>query len=184
MKRRTLGDLFWVAASTLTLCAVLQGCATTSGLPAQVTKSGFDGSVVVDIEPHGNDCTSMTCTGLGAQWSSSTPGRAILKVQVFNDISAITGAKLRIDGQVMTLDPLPGLTRFNPPASGMKASSKSYAVDLSDLRRLAAAERAWLRVSTSKGYIEDRIVDGGRDSKSLHAIRRFLEKVDQESVKQ
>jgi hypothetical protein len=159
--------------------AVIAGCATTSGTGPTVSRSGFDGSTVVDINPHGNDCSSMTCTGLGAQWSSATPDAAILKVQVFNDITAITGAKLNVDGQVIDLEPLRGLTNFDTSTPGLKISVKGYQVKLSDLRRIAGAQRAWLRVSTPSGYIEDRIVEGPADSKALHAIRRFLAAVDQ-----
>ncbi len=155
----------------------LAGCATTSGTGPTVSRSGFDGSTVVDISPHGNDCSSMTCTGLGAQWSSATPDAAILKVQVFNDITAITGAKLNIDGKVIDLEPMRGLTNFDKSIPGLKMSVKGYHVQLSDLRRIAAAQRAWLRVSTPSGYVEDRIVEGSSDSKAYHAIRRFLDSV-------
>lgn len=157
----------------------LAGCATTYGTGPYVTKSGFDGSTVVDINPHGNDCTIMTCTGLGAQWSSTSPDAAVLKVQVFNDFTAITGAKLNIDGQVIDLEPMRGLTNFDTSTPGVKISVKAYHAKLSDLRRIASAQRAWLRVSTPSGYIEDRIVEGSADSKALHAIRRFLAAVDQ-----
>lgn len=159
--------------------AILTGCATTSGTGPTVSRSGFDGSTVVDISPHGNDCSSMTCTGLGAQWSSATPDAAILKVQVFNDITAITGAKLNIDGKVIDLEPLRGLTNFDTSTPGLKISVKGYHVQLSDLRRISGAQRAWLRVSTPSGYIEDRIVEGPIDSKAFHAIKRFLAAVDQ-----
>lgn len=164
----------------ITLAALaLAGCATTSGTGPHITRSGFDGSTVVDINPHGNDCTRMTCTGLGAQWSSTSPETAILKVQVFNDLTAITGAKLNVDGQVIDLEPLRGLTNFDTSTPGVKISVKAYHAQLSDLRRISAAQRAWLRVSTPSGYIEDRIVEGPVDSKALHAIRRFLAAVDQ-----
>lgn len=159
--------------------AILTGCATTSGTGPTVSRSGFDGSTVVDIAPHGNDCSSMTCTGLGAQWSSTTPDAAVLKVQVFNDITAITGAKLSIDGQVIELEPVRGLTNFDTTLPGLKISVKGYQIKLADLRRISSAQRAWLRVSTPTGYVEDRIVEGGSDSKALHAIRRFLAAVDQ-----
>lgn len=165
---------------SMTLAALaLAGCATTSGTGPTVSRSGFDGSTVVDISPHGNDCSSMTCTGLGAQWSSANPQSAILKVQVFNDITAITGAQISVDGQVISLEPLRGLTNFDTSTPGLKASVKGYHVTLSDLRRISGAQRAWLRVSTPSGYVEDRIVEGPADSKALHAIRRFLAAVDQ-----
>jgi len=163
----------------LAAAVAMAGCATTSGTGPTVSRSGFDGSTVVDISPHGNDCSSMTCTGLGAQWSSTTPDAAILKVQVFNDITAITGAKLNVDGQVIDLEPLRGLTNFDTSTPGLKISVKGYQIKLSELRRVASSQRAWLRVSTPSGYIEDRIVEGPADSKALHAIRRFLAAVDQ-----
>ena len=46
------------------------------------------------------------------------------------------------------------------------------------LRSIAGAQRAWLRVHTTDGYVEDAIVDGSTDSKALHAMRRFLSEVD------
>lgn len=153
------------------------GCSTTSGLSPESTRSGFDGARVVTISHHGNACTSILCTGLGAQWTSANPADAILTVTVFNEFKGITGAALNIDGKITTIKPI-GLTNFSRPGAPLKESSSNFAVPLQLLRSIAGAQRAWLRVHTTSGYLEDAIVDGATDSKALHAMRRFLAEVD------
>lgn len=79
----------------------LAGCATGSQPTSRV--SGLDGSRVVTVPGHGNACSGVVCTGLGAQWSSATPDHALLVVYVFNDVRAITGASLSVGGRVHRL---------------------------------------------------------------------------------
>ena len=71
-----------------TVVALLQGCAT-GGSPPTSRVSGLDGSRVVTVPGHGNACSGVVCTGLGAQWSSATPDHALLVVYVFNDVRAL-----------------------------------------------------------------------------------------------
>lgn len=152
----------------------LAGCAGTS---PTTRVSGLDGSRVVTVSGHGNDCSRMVCTGLGAQWSSAEPGYALLVVYVFNDIRAITGASLSVGDRVYRLTPL-GQTRFAPSSEAIRESRKAFAVPLRLVRELAQANRAWLRVETPDGYLEDPVVDSGREGRSLGALRRFLSAVD------
>ena len=162
-------------------CAViaLAGCASTTGRAPQEVRSGFDGAREVSIGGHGNACRAVVCTGLGAQWSSARPEVAVLSVYVFNEIRGITGAQLSIGDQAaLQLAALPGLTNFGAPAPGLRQSRQDFAVPLSTVRQIAGADRAWLRVRTTNGYIEDAIIDGGTDSKAVHALRRFLAQVD------
>lgn len=160
------------------LSAALAGCATTSGVAPRESRSGFDGARVVTIEGHGNACQTMLCTGLGAQWTSARPESAILSVYVFSEIRGITGAQVSVDAlPPLRLTPLPGLTNFSVD-SGVRKSRSDFAVPLATVRQIAGAQRAWLRVQTTNGYIEDAIVDGSVDSHALHALRRFLAQVD------
>lgn len=153
----------------------LAGCAT--GSPPTSRVSGLDGSRVVTVPSHGNACSGVVCTGLGAQWSSAEPGRALLVVYVFNDVRAITGASLSVGGRVHHLTPL-GQTGFAPYVAATRESRKAFAVPLGLVRELAQADRAWLRIETPGGYLEDPVVDSGREGKSLGALRRFLASVD------
>lgn len=167
------------AAAFFLLATWLTGCATTSGLAPSVTQSGFDGARVVTIAGHGNACTSMRCSGLGAQWHSTSPDSALLIVYLFNDIKGITGAQLNIDGTKVTLMATQHPTDFNIPGATIKESRKAFTVPLSVIRQVAASQRTWLRVQTTSGYVEDAVVDGAIDSKALHAMKRFLISVDQ-----
>lgn len=153
----------------------LAGCAT--GSPPTSRVSGLDGSRVVTVPGHGNACSGVVCTGLGAQWSSAEPEYALLVVYVFNDVRAITGASLSVGGRVHRLTPL-GQTGFASYGAATRESRKAFAVPLGLVRELAQADRAWLRVETPGGYLEDPVVDSGREGKSLGALRRFLASVD------
>ena len=168
---------------SMVVVAALCGCATSSGVAPTRAVSGFDGGAVIDIAPHGAACSSMVCPALGAQWTSVRPGRVIITVLVYNQIAAITGASLSIDGKVTDLGTSLSATTFNRPGEPLKFSSTSFGVELSTVRAIAGAKRAWVRVNTPSGYVESAIVDGDTDSKALHAMRRFLYAVDSEPVK-
>ena len=157
--------------------ALLQGCAT-GGSPPTSRVSGLDGSHVVTVPGHGNACSGVVCTGLGAQWSSATPDHALLVVYVFNDVRAITGASLSVGGRVHRLTQVGVPTTFAPYGAATRESRKAFAVPLGLVRELAQADRAWLRVETPAGYLEDPVVDSGREGRSLGALRRFLSSVD------
>lgn len=163
-------------SAALSLIA-LSGCSNTSGLSANVGYSGFDNAKTVQIQPHGNDCSSMVCTGIGAQWNQSHPNSVILIINVFNDVTGITGAQLNIDGEIVTLNRTSGVTDFQID-NYVKNSTKGFVTDLSVVHRILNSKRTWLRVSTPTGYIEDRVIDGEQDSKAFHALKRFISSVD------
>ena len=76
---------------TIALTLFISSCATTSGTQPIVGFSGFDNAKIVSIQAHGNACSSMVCTGLGAKWNSSNPKRAILTVKIFRNWGRVIG---------------------------------------------------------------------------------------------
>lgn len=168
----------------LTICvalaAALAGCANTNGLSATEQRSGFSGDRVVTIPGHGNACTGAICTGVGLEWSAASPNFVILTAQIYNAWAPIAGASLSIDGRVVTLRAQPGITNFSPPRDPLRVSQRDFRVPLALVREIASSQRAWLRVQTSNGYLEDAIIDGPVDSKAYHAIGRFLAQVDRQ----
>lgn len=159
--------------------SLLPGCSTTSGMAPTVEKSGFDGATIVSIDPHGNGCSSYVCTGLGAQWSSTRPLDAILRVRVFNEYKAITSVRLMIDSEFFEPKPVQPTTSFERPVGSILYSTRTFSVPLAEIRKITSAKKAWLRVTTTDGYLEDPIVDRDRDSKALHALRRFVTLLDE-----
>lgn len=168
-----------LALSSILALAALAGCSTTSGTGPNVSHSGFDGARVVTINGHGNACKSMLCTGLGAQWTSKNPTESVLVVYVFNDIKGITGAQLNIDGQTYDLTTMRPFTNFSDFGAATKESRKGFLVPIDLVRKITASQRTWLRVQTTGGYVEDAVIDGQKDSKAYHALKRFLAAVDQ-----
>ena len=166
-------------AILLLVAAALAGCSTTSGTGPRISKSGFDGARIVTINPHGNACRSMICTGLGAQWNSKHPTDSILVVSLFNEVKAIVGAQLNIDGQVYDLSNAQPFTNFSDFGAATKESRKGFIVPTDLIRKIAASHRTWLRVTTSAENYEDAVIDGQTDSKAYHALRRFVASVDQ-----
>lgn len=168
-------------SAAIAALTTLSGCATTSGLDPVVDHSGFDDAKTVTISPHGNDCDSMVCTGIGAQWSEAHPDSVILIINVFNDTTAVIDAKLNIDGEVVELGKTRGVTDLEVSGAAgiyVRSSSKGFITSIDTVRRILDSKRTWLRVSTPTGYLEDRIIDGSDDSKAYHALKRFMSKVD------
>lgn len=166
--------------ATIAITILLSGCSTTSGTGPAVSHSGFDNATVIRINPHGNACSGMVCTGLGAHWNATRPEETILVVSVFNSINAITGAKLNIDGEVHQLRVMETFTNFSEFGAATKESRKGFLVPTSLVRKITMSKRTWLRVNTTSGYVEDAVIDGGKDSKAFHAMKRFLSEVDRQ----
>lgn len=166
-------------AILLLMLAALAGCATTSGSDARVSRSGFDGARIVTVNPHGNACRSMSCTGLGAQWSSKTPTQSVLVVSLFNETRAIVEAQLNVDGKVYDLSNAQPFTNFSDFGAATKESRKGFIVPTELIRKIANSQRTWLRVTTTAGNFEDAVIDGQTDSKAFHALKRFLVSVEQ-----
>ena len=164
MKKVFFGLLFGLLVS---------GCATTVGMPASSTVSGFDGSRFIDIPPHGTQCRGMMiCPIVGASWNTkaSTP---IITVGLANKTIGIRSASLNIDGRVVELGQASTLTKFENFA-GIKQSTNVFPIAMDDLVAIGASKRTWLRVVTMDGVVEDAIIDEKGDSKAFHAIKRFV----------
>jgi predicted alpha/beta hydrolase len=168
-----------LAFASIIALAALAGCSTTAGTGPRVSQSGFDGARIVTISPHGNACNSMICTGLGAQWSSKNPADAVLVVSLFNEVRAIVGAQLNIDGKVYDLSNAQPFTNFSDFGAATREARKGFIVPTDLIRQITASQRTWLRVTTTAGNFEDAVIDGQTDSKAFHALRRFLASVDQ-----
>lgn len=170
--------------AVIALAAVLvAGCASTSGLEPTESRSGFDGARIVDIVPHGAACTELPCPSLGAQWSSKTPAAALLRVKVSGyRFAGITRVELAVGDAITRLEAR-NPSAFESTTPPIRDSSVSVGLPLEQLRAVAAARKAWVRVHTVEGFVEAPIVDGDRDSKALHALRRFLAAVDSAAPK-
>lgn len=169
------------ALLSIGLAIAVAGCASDAGLAPTSRISGFDGSRNVAIEPHGADCASMLgdCIGIGAQWSSSTPNTVLILPRVYMRYASISAASLSIDGQAVELRGPIGITRITGgPNTLTRESTATFSTSLDTLRKLASAERAWLRIVTMDGRIESALIEPGKDTKAIHAMRRFLDEVD------
>lgn len=156
-------------------------CSTTSGHAPSVQHSGFDGSRVVDIDPHGGICSiAATCVNLGAQWSSTHPDSAFLRIQLTGaEYLAIQSAQFNIDGTVVDLQPGAQATDYDSPSAVLRESTRAFVAPLDTVRRITTGQRVWVRVGTTSGTVESGIIDAGHDSKAYNALRRFIAQVDQ-----
>ncbi|WP_332604784.1 hypothetical protein [Acinetobacter sp. ESBL14] len=157
----------------LSLVLGLVGCATTGSAP-EVSSSGFDGSKRVSIDGHSVACDQMACPLIGAIWSSNTPDLVGLKISVINTIVSINSVDLNVDGAIIKLRENK-LTDFSNDM--ILESSKLFVTDLTVVDKILNAKRAWIRVNTNKGLIENPIIDGTKDSKAYHALKRFKEQL-------
>ncbi|HEO9688170.1 TPA: hypothetical protein QIM57_002267 [Morganella morganii subsp. morganii] len=157
---------------------VLGGCSNKTGLNSSISKDAYDGSVIITMPEHGNDCSSMVCTGIGAQWSSKNPSKAILLINVFNEITTIQSAKISIDGEEFLIDKKDGYSNFDSFSPVIRNSKQAFLVDLTLIKSLSKANDARIKVFTSKGQMSDVIVANGKDSKAIYAIQRFVNDIN------
>lgn len=159
------------------LILLLTGCGTTTGLSPKVAHSGFDNARTVRIAPHGNAISGMIGTGIGAEWSEARKDQVILIIAVFNMYTGITGAELNIDGERIALTPTGTVTDMGSGGDIMKTSTQGFVTPLETVEKILRSKRTWLRVHTPTGTMEDAVIDGAKDSKSYHALRRFMQSV-------
>jgi hypothetical protein len=162
-------------------CVLVLGCGgSKKGLSANVGHSGFDNARTVDIPPHVNAMTGTPIrTGLGAQWNASRPDSVLLIVAMWNQYMVITDAQLNIDGEKISLTRLSdSVTDIDRNDVGRPTSTRAFATDIATVKKIIASKRTWLRVNTPTGYIDDAVIDGGKDSKAYHALIRFIAAVE------
>jgi len=166
-----------IVSALASLSLLLTSCGTTTGLSPTTAHSGFDNARIVNIVPHGNAMTGMIGTGIGAQWNEVKKDQVILIIAVFNTTTAITGAELNIDGEKLTLTPTADITDMESGGEIMKKSTKGFVTKLATVEKIIRSKRTWLRVSTPTGTMEDAVIDGAKDSKAYHALKRFMDAV-------
>ncbi len=166
-------------AAAVAAFLILAACSTSSGLSATETRSGFDGARVVHIAPHGAACVDMPCISIGGEWNSKRPQSALVIASLAGpEFAGLRALEFNIDGRMTSYPAAPGLSEFTAPTPPLRMSTHTFVVPMADLRAIADARRAWVRVSSTRGWSEQAIVDGDTDSKALHALRRFLAQVD------
>lgn len=158
-------------------CFSLSACSTTDGLAPTVSYSGFDRSRIVDVAPHGTTCSTHPCISIGAQWTSALPDAAMLHVAFIGEIRAITSMSMSIDGRRLELKPVRHSTEFDTSNKYIIKSMRSFHISTDDIIRITKAHSVWVRVGSSGGYLEDLVIDGDRDTKALHALKRFSSQI-------
>lgn len=160
------------------LVAVVNGCGTTTGLSPKTAHSGFDNARTVDISPHGTISSGNSAgIGIGAQWNEAHKDQAILIFVVYLTYTGITGAELNIDGEKIALTPTATVTDMASDVTGMKSSAKGFVTKLDTVERIVRSKRTWVRLHTPTGTMESAVIDGAKDSKAYHALKRFMNDV-------
>lgn len=160
------------------LAAVLAGCSTTSGLNTKTSVSNFDGVKTIYMPPHGAACKSIICPTIGASWVDNQPNNVGLKIEIYHKIENIRSIAFNVDGEILEIDNLLP-TKFNND-SGIPTSSTVVVTDYKFLTKILESKRTWLRVDGQQSRYEVAIIDGEKDSKAFHALKRFDEQVKQE----
>jgi hypothetical protein len=167
------------ALAALAVC-VMAGCANTDGMAPTVSIAGYDQARVVNISPHGLACDELPCLALGVEWSSAKPESAVLIVKrVGIDYAGINRLSLKVDGKETTLAARASGTEFAAGSPPMRESIQTFAAPMQLVRDLASGRQVLARVDSVRGYLDGAIMDGEKDSKAVHALRRFLLAVDQ-----
>lgn len=172
---------------------VLMACGATVGQNARSDVSKFDGSRNVWIDQHGTNCgMSMTCSDVGAAWTSADPNHVVLRIGTMGAYESISAAALNIDGRIITLQPVEAFTHLGhaggvasydtySPANqeALRTSERGFLVPMEIIREILASKSVKLRVQTSEMTIDSVVIDGSKDSKAFYALQRFMLKVQQ-----
>jgi len=84
---------------------------------------------------------------------------------------------LNIHGERIALTSTATVTDMGSGGDIMKISAKGFVTELDTVEKIIRSKRTWLRVHTPTGVMEDAVIDGPKDSKAYHALRRFMQSV-------
>jgi len=167
----------------LLILALLFNLTCVYALKPKVGYSGFDNARTVTLVPHGNipKGWEMKITAMGAQWSEKHKDSVLIIVAVINDTTAITGASLNIDGEIIHMKQTGDVTGFED-RSGIKQSSKSFTTELLTIRKILKSERTWLRVNTPHGTMENAVIENGKKGQAFVAFEGFIAVIDKKET--
>jgi hypothetical protein len=174
--------------SVLLLAIWLAGCTSMPGMPGYigVTKSSFDGSTQLNMEPafvfRSNDGFSGSSLRISLFWSSAmNANNVVLIAQVDGAESIARGNSLHfnIDGQVESLKSIDELTTINyEPSdygSGQNISLKRYVVTKMFIDKILSASIVKVKLDLSQSYVEGIFTDTTTSS-SYNAFKEFVKK--------
>lgn len=114
---------------------------------------------------------------MGAQWNEAQKDKVFVIIAVLNIATEITGAELNIDGEKIRLTTAATTTDMDAGGTIVKESARAFLTDLSTVEKVVKSKRAWLRVLTPTGSIENSVIDGSTDRKAYQALIRFMSAV-------
>lgn len=157
----------------LAICFSLFGCANSTGLKPKLSKTGFDDATVVSVPPHGMGCKSYPCIMLGAQWQSNVQGIVYLDFKTMYEFTNMYSARLNIDGDIVELIDISNVTNHDVDTLNNRYSLHTFAIKEEKFEKILSAKKVWVQIKTDGGNVEDYIVDDEKDTKAIHALKRF-----------
>lgn len=174
------------------LSFLIAGCSSMPGMPGyiDVTKSSFDGSTQVSMEPafvyRNNDGFSGSDLKMSLLWRSSMNNDdVVLVAHVFGAESVASGESLHfnIDGQIESFKSIDRLTNIDYEPGvystvyipGQNISSKRYIVTKKFIDRILNASNVKVKLELSRSFVEGIFTDT-TPSSSYGAFKEFIEK--------
>jgi hypothetical protein len=99
-----------------------------------------------------------------------------LRVEVNGEFVGLNGLKLNIDGQVMSLEPVQRLTSFDGELY-FKSSMRTFFASPDLLGKMVAARSVKLRIQTSEGIIDARLIGGKKVTEAYLALKELVEAI-------
>ncbi|MCP5326172.1 MAG: hypothetical protein H7A09_07575 [Oceanospirillaceae bacterium] len=178
--------------SAILFTIVIVGCSSMPGMPGyiEVTKSSFDGSTQMTMEPafvyRKNDGFSGSDLQLSLLWRSAMKtNEVVLIAQVSGAQSIARGESLHfnIDGNIESLKSIDELTTINyEPAvystvyiQGQNTSSKRYVVSKQFIDKILNASNVKVKLELSQSFVEGIFTDKSASSAN-GAFKEFVEK--------
>ncbi|MCA1773987.1 MAG: hypothetical protein LC677_15805 [Halomonas sp.] len=176
----------------LSLAFLLISCSSLPGMPGyiEVTKSSFDNSIQLSMEPalvyRSNDGFSGSDLQMSLLWRSSMNNNDVVL------IAQVTGAKIiargeslhfNIDGKVESLNSIDDLTSIDyqpgvysaARVPGQNISSKRYVVSKEFIDKILNASSVKIRLDLSKTFVEGVFTDS-TSSSAYKAFKDFVKK--------
>tara|TARA_R110002072_G_C7708914_1_gene513844 strand:+ start:71 stop:655 length:585 start_codon:yes stop_codon:yes gene_type:complete len=178
--------------SVFLLVLLLAGCSSMPGMPGyiEVTKSSFDGSTQLSMEPafvfRSNDGFSGSDLQMSLLWRSAMNNNdVVLIAQVSGAKSIARGDSLHfnIDGQIESLKSIDELTNINYEPGvysavyipGQNISSKRYVVTKEFIDKILNASDVKVKLDLSQSFVEGIFTDTTTSS-AYGAFKEFVKK--------
>lgn len=166
----------------LPIALLFSGCAITPDTNIKTSVSTFDGSKSITTAPNVIDCVNITvCAYMSLTWTNKQPEIPVLMIKL-EDTQAIASsyypiisAKFNVDGNIVSLKPLPGGDNNFNHSGTSKSTTRLFEAPMALLKSIEKSNDTKIQILADGAIVEKDFKNGT----AYPAMTKFIGEVEQ-----